>query len=192
MLVTTSEPATGRSDADVIAASCQDGHAFGAIFTRHFTAIHRFLVSRVGTSLADDLAADVFVRAFDARARYDGAYPDARPWLYGIATNLVARQRRDEGRRLAAYARIDDPASRAPSDDESAARVDAARLAPAAARALAALQRGDRDALLLVAWADLTYEEAAFALGIPVGTVRSRIHRARSALQSNLPGKEAS
>jgi RNA polymerase sigma-70 factor (ECF subfamily) len=191
MLVSTA-PAARTTDADAIAASRRDPHAFAPVFDRHFAAIHRFLAARVGTALADELAADVFVRAFDARGRYDTSFADARPWLYAIATNLVHRQRRAERRRLAAYARLDRGAVHPGADEGAAARLDAAVLAQAAAAALADLKRGDRDALLLVAWADLTYEETARALGVPVGTVRSRIHRARAALRAALSIEEDS
>lgn len=178
------------TDADAIAASRSDAHAFTPVFDRHFAAIHRFLAARVGPSLADELAADVFERAFDARAAYDVGYLDARPWLYAIATNLVHRQRRAERRRLAAYARLDRGAVQPAADEGAARRLDAHALAPAAARAVAALKQPDRDTLLLIAWADLTYEETARALGVPVGTVRSRMHRVRAALRDALPTQE--
>ncbi len=95
------------TDAAAIAAARDDPQAFTAVFDRHFVAIHRYLASRVGAALADELAAEVFERAFDARRKYDTSYEDARPWLYAIATNLVHRARRAERRRLAAYARLD-------------------------------------------------------------------------------------
>lgn len=184
-------PATSTpTDADAIAASTDDPRAFAAIFDRHFTAIHRYLAARLGVDAADELAAEVFERAFEARARYDPAYPDARPWLFGIATNLVHRRRRDERRRLIAYARIERDRAEPSPVDGAVARVDARASSAALAGALRALRCGDRDALLLVAWADMTYEEAARVLDVPVGTVRSRVHRARRLIRAALTEEE--
>jgi RNA polymerase sigma factor (sigma-70 family) len=168
-----------RSDAQVIAASRVEPRVFAAVFDRHYDAVHRYLARRVGSDLADDLAADTFTTAFDARRRYDTAHLDARPWLFGIATNLLRHHRRGEARRLRAYARLDRPADPDGGFGGIEARVDAGRAGPAIADALTRLSAGDRDVLLLFAWADLRYEEIAVALRIPVGTVRSRLHRAR-------------
>ena len=167
------------SDAQVIDASWVDPRVFAAVFDRHYDAVHRYLARRVGSDLADDLAAETFTTAFDARRRYDTAYPNARPWLFGIATNLLRHHRRGEARRLRAYASLDRPADPDGGSGGIDARVDAGRAGPAIADALTHLSAGDRDVLLLFAWADLRYEEIAVALHIPVGTVRSRLHRAR-------------
>lgn len=154
--------------------------------------IAAFLRRRVERALADELASETFLRAFDGRARYDRARPDARPWLYGIAANLLRGHRRVEERRLRAYAR----AAVAPADltafDGVEARLDAAASVPELARALASLGPGERDALLLHAWTDLTYEQIAEALAIPVGTVRSRINRARRVVRELLPPRDLS
>jgi RNA polymerase sigma-70 factor (ECF subfamily) len=167
------------SDAQVIAASRVEPLVFAAVFDRHYDAVHRYLARRVGLDLADDLAAETFTTAFDVRSRYDTAHPDALPWLYGIATNILRHHRRGEARRLRAYARLDRPAD---VDDNLVgieARLDAERAGPAIAQALMRLSAGERDVLLLFAWADLRYEEIAVALRIPIGTVRSRLNRAR-------------
>ena len=179
------------SDAAIITASLTDPREFGALFERHADPLSRYFVRRVGPVLAEDLVADTFVTAFRSRARFDGAYEDARPWLFGIATNLLRRQWRTEKRQLRAYARTGvDPAV----DDiaEAERRVDAAGTGPRLAKALASIPRKDRDALLLFAWAELSYEEIARALEVPVGTVRSRISRARSRLRELLgPGGQS-
>jgi RNA polymerase sigma factor (sigma-70 family) len=167
------------SDAQIIVASRVEPLAFAAVFDRHYDAVHRYLARRVGSDLADDLAAETFTTAFDVRRRYDTAHPDARPWLFGIATNLLRHHRRGEARRLRAYARLDRPADTDGGFGGVEARLDASRAGPAIADALTHLSAGDRDVLLLFAWADLRYEEIAVALRIPVGTVRSRLHRAR-------------
>jgi RNA polymerase sigma-70 factor (ECF subfamily) len=178
-------PLSGPSDADVIAGSLSDPQAFGEIFDRHHDAIHAWLRRRVGAALAEELAADTFVRAFDARARYAPLYADARPWLYGIAANLARRHHRSEERRLRAYARSGIEVAGDPIE-AVADRVDARAESRAIAAALAGLKPRDRDALLLFAWADLSYEEIASATAVPVGTVRSRIHRARAHVRADL------
>ena len=166
------------TDASLVVGSRIDPARFGEIFDRHFGAIHRYLGRRVGGQLADELAAETFLEAFRTRGRYDESYPDARPWLYGIAANLLRHHRREERRRLMAYQRTGVDRWADPSE-ESDRRVDAAASGPAIARALVSLRTGDRDVLLLFAWGELTYEEIARALGIPIGTVRSRLNRAR-------------
>ena len=179
-------PVGTGSDADVITASRDEPAEFAAIFDRHFDAIHRYLARRVGSVLADDLASETFTIAFDIRGRYDVSRPDARPWLFGIATNLVRHHRRGEVRRLNAYARLDRASETGADLDRIADRLDAARAGKHLAEALSRIPARDRDALLLFAWADLRYEEIAVALGIPVGTVRSRLHRARQRLRELL------
>jgi RNA polymerase sigma-70 factor (ECF subfamily) len=171
------------SDAQVIAASRSEPRAFATIFDRHFDAVHRYLARRVGADLADDLAAEAFTEAFDFRARFDTARSDARPWLFGIATNLLRHHHRSEARRLRAYARVDRPSDTHEAEGAIEARLDAQRAAPMIATALAQLSTDERDVLLLYAWADLRYEEIAVALQIPIGTVRSRLNRARGRLR---------
>jgi RNA polymerase sigma factor (sigma-70 family) len=168
-----------RTDADLIAASGKDPHAFAGLFDRHYDVIAGWLRRRVEHALADELASETFLQAFAARARYDAARADARPWLFGIAANLLRRHRRAEERRWRAYARA---ATRAVDEADLGAvdaRLDAGAAASALATALASLGPGERDVLLLYAWAELSYEQIADALALPIGTVRSRLHRAR-------------
>lgn len=169
-----------RPDATLIAASLTDPAAFAAVFDRHWAGIHRYCASRAPAA-GEDLAAETFRVAFDERAKYDPRYDDARPWLYGIATNLLRRRFREAARRGAPLI------TRAFGfEDDALGRVEAAALGPALAAALREVASADRDALLLHAWADLTYTEIARATGVPVGTVRSRIHRARTRLRTHL------
>jgi RNA polymerase sigma factor (sigma-70 family) len=161
-----------RTDAEAIAASLSEPRAFVAVFDRHFDAIHRYLLRRVGKSVADDLAAETFAQAFEHRKRYDRGRPEARPWLFGIAHNLLRHHYRDEERALRAYARTG-------TDPVQSSAEEGAHEGPTVAELLAKLSPGERDVLLLVAWAELEYEEVAEALGIPIGTVRSRLNRAR-------------
>ncbi|MET9826295.1 RNA polymerase sigma factor [Streptomyces sp. NPDC006349] len=186
--------ADAESDASVIARSRDDPEAFAALFDRHADAVHRYVARRLGGEVADDLVAETFTTAFQQRHRYDparSAGADARPWLLGIATNLVGRHRRAEARRFRAMARVPALADHdEPLADRAADRMVARAVRRELAAALAALPARHRDVLLLVAWGDLSYGEAAQALGIPVGTVRSRLHRARSKLREALGGSD--
>jgi RNA polymerase sigma factor (sigma-70 family) len=178
------------SDANVIARARREPAAFAAIFDRHYDAIHGYLRRRLDAPIAEELAAETFARALRGLKRYDDARPDALPWLYGIAANLARRHRRTELRRLRAYART----GRDPLQDEHAdapARLDAAAAGPRLAAALAELRADDRETLLLFAWAEVSYEEIARALDVPVGTVRSRLHRSRRTLRGHLEIEEA-
>ncbi|MEU4442856.1 RNA polymerase sigma factor [Actinosynnema sp. NPDC050801] len=174
------------TDAEIIERSRHEPDAFAAIFDRHAPHIQRYLARRLGPQVADDLVAETFLTAFDKRRRYDPARPDARPWLYGIATNLVGQHRRQEARRYR-----HGPAEHAEQDhaDRVAAEVTAHAMRSLLAGALAGLSAEDRDVLLLVAWEQLSYEEVATALAIPVGTVRSRLHRARRKVRQALGGQ---
>jgi RNA polymerase sigma factor (sigma-70 family) len=136
--------------------------------------------------MADDIVADTFLAAFRRRQSYDLRRSDARPWLYGIAANLIGKHRRTESRMLRAFARTGaDPVVEGHADRIDS-RVTAASVQRDLAAALAGLSAGDRDVLLLIAWADLSYEQTAAALGIPLGTVRSRLHRAREKIRAAL------
>jgi RNA polymerase sigma-70 factor (ECF subfamily) len=160
---------------------------FGVVFDRHSAEIYRFVARRLGTDVAGDLVAEVFLAAFRNRARFDPDLATVRPWLYGIAVNVMRGHRRAEQRRLRALSRLPaDPAGGGRFEEQVANRVSAQRLAPELARALRSLPAGERDLLLLVAWADLSYDEAAHALGIPPGTARSRMARLRAKLRKSL------
>jgi RNA polymerase sigma-70 factor (ECF subfamily) len=182
--------AGGQSEADaaVIEQSLAEPERFAAIFDRYFSQIHHYVARRVGGKVADDLAAEVFVVAFAQRQRYDLARDCARPWLYGIATNLVGTHRRQEQRRYRALAKTEARLVSPSDEDLVADRVSASAAGPALAAALATLDGGDRDVLLLVSLADLSYQEVAGALGIPYGTVCSRLNRARRRLRESLGG----
>jgi RNA polymerase sigma-70 factor (ECF subfamily) len=167
------------SDAEAIRASLDDPDRFEVVFDRHFGAIHRFVERRLGGDLAEEIAAEVFVTAFASRSRYDTARENARPWLLGIAANLIRHQRRSEVRQLRAYARTGADSGDQPRDAELLDRVDAQASRAQLAEGIASLSADDREVLLLYAWAGLSYPEIAEALAIPVGTVRSRLSRAR-------------
>jgi RNA polymerase sigma-70 factor (ECF subfamily) len=177
------------SDAELIESSLVDASAFAGVFDRHFRAIFRFLQGRVGVQLAEDLASETFMLAFRRRRSYDLSREDARPWLYGIATNLMREHRRAEERHLRAYARMSDESALAPGQTPD-------HFDPGLSAALLELGQEERNLILLLAWADLTYEQLAHVLDVPVGTVRSRVSRVRSKLSARLmpvnAGAEAS
>ena len=177
-------------DADLIRRSEAEPEQFAALFRRHSAALHRYVARRLGLDAAEDIVAEVFLTAFRQRHRYQPSQPDARPWLYGIATNLIGRHRRAEVRMYRALARTGADPVTEPFTDEVEARVTAAGTARPLAAALARLPAAHRNALLLVAWGDLTYEQAATSLGVPVGTVRSRISRARARLRQALADQD--
>ncbi|MFC5822554.1 RNA polymerase sigma factor [Nonomuraea insulae] len=156
---------------------------FEQIFNEHFSEIHRYIVRRLSDDVADDLAAEVFLAAY--RGGYDASRGGVRPWLYGIATNLISRHRRTEIRRWKALSRTAERAEHSP-EDAALARVAAGRLTGRLAGALAGLNRGDRDVVLLSVLGDLSHAEVAAALGIPAGTVASRLNRARKQLRKAL------
>jgi RNA polymerase sigma-70 factor (ECF subfamily) len=157
------------------------------LYRAHFDAIYRYASCRVGRDAALDVAAETFAQALRSLGRLDPDR-DARAWLFGIAANVLRHHRRSEARRLRAYKAIEtkggaDTSALSQGGGEAQQRE---RLVDA----LSALEAGDREALLLLAWADLSYDEIAEALGVPVGTVRSRIHRARRLLRSALTHDE--
>jgi RNA polymerase sigma-70 factor (ECF subfamily) len=162
---------------------------FAVLYDRYFGEIHRYAAGRLGTEIADDLAAETFLVAFRKRQSFDPVRGAVRPWLYGIATNLVAQHRRSEARRLEAFQRTPpDDVTDDGHDDRVAARVAAAGAQGRLAAELGRLSDGDRDVLLLVALADLSYEEVARTLAIPFGTVGSRLNRVRRKLRAALGG----
>jgi RNA polymerase sigma-70 factor (ECF subfamily) len=172
------------SDVHCLARSLHEPTAFELIFDRHFDAIYEYLHRRVGRDLAEELAAETFTLAFERRAscRASGS---VLPWLYGIATNLASRRWRGERRRLRAYGRsgVDRWVA---DDDDVLARVDGSALRARLACALAEMRPRERDALLLYSLADLSYEEIALALEVPIGTVGTWLHRAREIARREL------
>jgi RNA polymerase sigma-70 factor (ECF subfamily) len=178
------------TDAELIAKSRERGEEFQPIFDRHAGRIMRYLRLRVGDHLAEELTAETFTQAFRSRDRFSTAQSSALPWLYGIAGNLVRMHWRSEQRRLDAYARsaaLGELA--APSSD---AGLDLTQLTPALTRGLSVLPPGEREVLLLHAWAELSHKEIADVLGISGGLVRKRLQRARRYLSSQLERSDRS
>jgi RNA polymerase sigma factor (sigma-70 family) len=159
---------------------------FADVYERHFTEIHRYIAGRLGRDVADDIAADTFVIALRKRDGFDASRGTVRAWLYGIATNLVARQQRAERRRYHALARAGARDLADGHEERVVSWVAAEGHQPRLAAALARLSREERDVLLLVALADFSHEEISQALGIPYGTVGSRLSRARKKVRTAL------
>ncbi|MFC4495095.1 RNA polymerase sigma factor [Streptomyces ovatisporus] len=175
-------------DSALVQASQTDPQRFAELYDRHAPDIHRYAARRLGDSAADDVVAETFLVAFRRRDRFDPSRGAARPWLYGIAGNLIAGHRRSEVEhyRLLAKTAIDPLVEG--DHDRADSRVAAAAVTRRLGAALARLSKGDRDVLLLVAWESLTYDEVAQALEIPIGTVRSRLNRARKKVRKALGG----
>jgi RNA polymerase sigma-70 factor (ECF subfamily) len=158
--------------------------SFEAAFEAESPQLFRYLRRRVGAIAAEDLSAATFAVVFANWERYDQTRP-LRPWLYGIAANLIRHHWRDERRMLRAYARTGvDPVLA--DDDDVDGRLEAVVSRRELARALADLRPRDREILLLRAWAELSDREIATALALPIGTVKSRLHRIRERLRNRL------
>jgi RNA polymerase sigma-70 factor (ECF subfamily) len=171
------------TDAEALRRSLDEPSIFAVVYERHIARVLAYLRRRVGAELAEDLTAEVFVRAFRGRSTYGVQHDTALPWLLGIASNLIGDHRRAERRRLGVVAAL---ARQAAGGEKSVA--EPSGLSGEVAQALKRLPGTDRDTLLLVVWGELSYEETARALGIPIGTVRSRIARARRRLSGGLEG----
>jgi RNA polymerase sigma factor (sigma-70 family) len=167
------------TDGAVFARSVSEPQLFTLIFDRHYRSVYGYVSRRAGRTVADDIAAETFTRAFERRSTYDTTAERALPWLLGIAINLLAQHRRSEARQFRALA-----AAR-PVADAASGAIDAA-LAERLVVGLEQLDDYDREALLLYAWGELKYEEIAAVLAIPLGTVQSRLYRARRKLRQAL------
>jgi RNA polymerase sigma-70 factor (ECF subfamily) len=171
-----------ETDAELIARSLTgDGEAFVAVVGRHEVTVGAYLARRAGRDVAEDLLGDVWVAAYESRRSYDPSFPDARPWLIGVALNRLRR-----------YWRSRPPEHLVPDLSALAAGWDPwpgvdGRVAVAAVLrpVLAMLPPAEREVLTLVAWEDLTVADAARALGLPAGTARRLLYQARQTLRTS-------
>ncbi|MFC0431900.1 RNA polymerase sigma factor [Kutzneria buriramensis] len=168
------------------ASPADDLADFERLFEAHAGDLHRYLGRLVG-AMADDLVGDTFVAALKGRGGFDPARASARAWLFGIATNLARNHLRRRKREDAATARLRDAALTESHENRVVDQMDAQLRARQLAVAIAELNAADRDVLLLTSWAGLDANEIAEALGIPAGTVRSRLHRVRKHLRVAAP-----
>jgi len=181
----TATPMDEGADASV---SWADPVAFATLYDRYAVQLYRYAFRRVGEHGAEDIVADTFLAAFQQRESYDPRRADVRPWLFGILTRKLARHHRTEMARLRALARSAPETVQERPDEQIAARVTAGAVRAPLADALRRLSEGDRNVLLLIAWCDFSYDEVAAALGVPLGTVRSRLNRARRKVREALGG----
>jgi RNA polymerase sigma-70 factor (ECF subfamily) len=171
-----------ESDAEIVLRSTNgDAKAFGELFWRHNGAVHGYLARRAGRDLADDLVAEVWLRAFRNRSNFDLTYEDARPWLYGIARNVLhANWRSATSSSSPLPVVISDPW---PDFDE---HLDNVERREHLSSALELLSNEEREVLLLVAWEHMSAASIALMLDVPASTIRNRLHRARTVMRSDL------
>jgi RNA polymerase sigma factor (sigma-70 family) len=177
---------SSESDTSLLRRSIDEPDYFAVLFDRHFGEVYRYLRRRLGGELAAELAAETFLQAFGSRRRFTDGDGSVRAWLYGIAANLARMNHRTEERRLRAYARAAADLSAYEPATAVEDRLDAEALGSALALALAELSPALREVLVLHAWAQLSNEEIAEALGCSTAAVRTRLSRARSRLAAGL------
>ena len=170
-------------DNEVIERSVLEPAVFETVYARHATSVYRYVAQRLGDHAAEDVMSETFLVAFDRRSAYDVTVSSARPWLLGIATRLMHKHARLEATAWKGVSA--DLAAQITPDfiERAGARIDAERLTRRLTKALRRLPEVDRDTLLLYAWGDLDYASIADAMRVPIGTVRSRLNRARRKLR---------
>ena len=183
-------PGHAGTDAAIVSQSVTDAQSFSVIVERHATSVFRYLASRVDRTTSEDLLADVFEVAFAARHRYDTRYENALPWLLGIANNEVRHHRRSQMRHASMVRRVTQLQGRSNETSETidavATNAELTDEMQCVRRALAALNDRHRQVLVLSAGLGLSYEDIAQALDVRIGTVRSRLSRARQRLRELL------
>ena len=159
-------------------------HDAARFFDEHVDVVYRYVARRLGPEEAADVVGDVFEVALTQFDRFDAQRGNERAWLFGITSNLIRRRWRTEQRRLRAWSRAS-TRSAAPGDPllDVVDRIDASVEVERVMAAVGELSLEDRDLLLLIVWEGTPYAACAEILGIPVGTVRSRLHRIRRELQ---------
>ncbi|WP_405991973.1 RNA polymerase sigma factor [Streptomyces sp. NBC_00986] len=174
------KPDEPGSEAQLTRSARGDSAAFTHLVKTHSSALHGYFARRMPAA-SEDLLAETWLQAFAARRTFDPARGSARGWLFGVAHNVLAQHLRRAGRQEPAPGPdVTDPWQVVDQ------RLDAAAMAPALRRALAELPPEERELLLLISWEQLTPTEAAAVVGIPAGTARSRLHRARGRLRDRL------
>lgn len=186
----TADVARRAGDAELVARFRRDPNQFTAVYDRYFPDVYRYAVGRLDVQTGEDIAAETFCVAFAQRDGFDPGRGGLRPWLFGIATKLMARHRRKEARHYKALTRVGAETSVEGHESRVVTSLAAQRLQPQLLKALAKLNRGERDVILLIALGQLSHEEVAQTLGIADGTVRSRLSRARKKFQQMITQEE--
>jgi RNA polymerase sigma-70 factor (ECF subfamily) len=174
------------SDQDLWSQAANEcaGEAFGELFERHANRVYAHCFSRTGSwSMAEDLTSVVFLEAWRRRAEVRFSGDSALPWLLGVANNATRNAQRSLRRHNLLLAKLPPPGEEADIAADAAARVDQERLAQHLLCAMGGLRQAEQEVLALCDWAGLSYSEAAVAMGVPEGTVRSRLFRARQHLR---------
>ena len=176
------------ADGDLLAMAGSEPEAFGELFKRHSRSVYAFCARRTGNlDLAEDLTSVVFMEAFRRRRTLKLSNTSALPWLFGVANNVVRNADRSLRRYRSALDRIPVPANGMSSEEDAMERLRAQEALASALEAMSALRQGEQDVVLLVLWSEFSYADAATALGIPVGTVRSRLASARAKFKDSAP-----
>jgi RNA polymerase sigma-70 factor (ECF subfamily) len=165
-----------------------DPGALATLFDRYGDRIHNHCFRHLADwAEAEDATSSVFLEVWRHRRRVQLHDGSALPWLYGVATNVCRNAGRSRRRRLRAVSRLPRPAAEPDHAEQVADRLGSEARMRAVLDQLDALPAHEREVLSLVAWAGLSYEQAAAALAVPVGTVRSRLSRARARLAKEIP-----
>ena len=173
------------SDGDLVAMSAKDAEAFAELFRRHSRAVYAYCARRTGDlGLAEDLTSVAFLEAFRRRRKLQLSNTSALPWLLGVANNVTRNAQRSLRRHRSALRRVPAASESASAEHHAMAHLGAQEALAQALEALRPLSQGERDVVLLVLWSELSYADAASTLGIPIGTVRSRLSSARQKLSS--------
>jgi RNA polymerase sigma factor (sigma-70 family) len=163
-----------------------DGTAFGQLFERHAQAVFAYCLRRTGAwTVAEDLMSVVFMETWRKRTSV-AVEGSLLPWLYTVALNVTRNHQRARTRYKAALGKVPPHGAHDDHADDVARRVDAESRTRAVIAELEKLPAGDREVLEMSAWSDLSQAQIAQVLGIPVGTVKSRLARAQRVVRNAL------
>jgi RNA polymerase sigma factor (sigma-70 family) len=160
-----------------------DPEAFGELFRRHSRAVYAYCARRTGDlHAAEDLTSVTFLEAFRRRRTLRLSSTSALPWLLGVANNVTRNTERSVRRYRSALGRVSPPPDGTSAEEVAIEHIGAQQALTRAVEALRQLSPAEQDIVHLVLWSELSYADAASSLGIPVGTVRSRLASARQKL----------
>lgn len=179
-------PNSIQSDAVIIRNSITDPNAFEDIFHRHYKTIYNYFSRRVENEVIEELASSVFVKAFEIRNKFDTTKENSLPWLYGISSNILNTSRRTKNRYQVREKRAFEFYKQDAISNDQSLLIEDKKLNESISGALENLKKADLEVVLLFIWEQLTYQEIASTLEIPIGTVKSRINRAKNILEKNL------